>query len=290
MVKDKFVQGKDTYKGANYCKKCHLHHYQQWQTSRHAKATDKPLKGNLIMSDKRCYSCHGKKETKEGVSCEICHGPGYTKVCKDDPQFVEARLCQRCHEMTQPMTKDKMMSTYSEWLVSKAKKEGKTCYTCHMPKTIIMGKSISYHGFYSIRTHPEWGKNKGVKIKEVIKKEDEVIIIIKNQVNGHYMPTGCPSRKIELEIVGYNNEGEIVYDDKFAFQKKVSKFLGMPWKIKSDNRLKDGEERKIIFKIEKNKITKIKTSLWMRKRNCVKFDILLDEYEMKLYKGVNEDV
>jgi hypothetical protein len=125
-----------TYVGAQKCALCHKAdargaQYKIWQASRHSKsyellASAKAAEAAQSMGvdkpaeDPRCLKCHAPLYDKapeleaEGVTCEVCHGPGsaYRKLpvmqdrvkavangllAHDSPEAVKS-LCLRCHE------------------------------------------------------------------------------------------------------------------------------------------------------------------------------------------------
>jgi len=131
--------GDVTFVGSGKCKMCHKsekqgQQYPLWESRKHSKSshaltTDKakemcpdPLK------NEKCLGCHmplaGKADEfkEEGVSCEVCHGPGsdYKKmsVMKDHTKAVAAGMtdyadeaaikkqCLSCHENAHDKTFD----------------------------------------------------------------------------------------------------------------------------------------------------------------------------------------
>src|SRR5439155_17283988 len=52
------------------------------------------------------------------------------------PLYHESRYCASCHEGT--VLGAKVYTTYSEWLASPARKQGKQCQDCHMQPTGTM--------------------------------------------------------------------------------------------------------------------------------------------------------
>jgi hypothetical protein len=124
------------YVGAQKCQVCHKsetqgRQYPIWEGTKHAKTCEalsspkaaefaKALGVDKPADDPKCLKCHAPLAAKapelkaEGVSCEVCHGPGseYKKlnVMKDKAAAVKAGLilygspdaikaqCMKCHE------------------------------------------------------------------------------------------------------------------------------------------------------------------------------------------------
>jgi len=124
------------YVGAQKCQVCHKsetqgRQYPIWEGTKHAKTGEaltspkaaefaKALGVDKPADDPKCLKCHAPLAAKapelkaEGVSCEVCHGPGseYKKlnVMKDKAAAVKAGLilygspdaikaqCMKCHE------------------------------------------------------------------------------------------------------------------------------------------------------------------------------------------------
>ncbi len=125
-----------TYVGAQKCQICHKsdnqgRQYLIWEASKHAKSLEaltlpkaaeaaKAMGVDKPANDPRCLKCHSPLAATapelncEGVSCEVCHGPGseYKKlsVMKDKAVAVKSGLilygspdaikaqCLKCHE------------------------------------------------------------------------------------------------------------------------------------------------------------------------------------------------
>jgi hypothetical protein len=125
-----------SYAGAQKCQVCHKsetqgRQYMIWEGTKHAKSFEaltspkaaefaKAMGVDKPTDDPRCLKCHSPLAAKapelkpEGVSCEVCHGPGseYKKlsVMKDEaaavknglilyggPEAIKAQ-CLKCHE------------------------------------------------------------------------------------------------------------------------------------------------------------------------------------------------
>lgn len=120
-----------TYVGAEKCKMCHKsekqgQQYPLWESRKHSKslAALSTEEGKALAADApdnpKCLKCHAPLSEKapelkaEGVTCEVCHGPGsdYKKmsVMKDQAEAVKNGLkeygstdaikaqCMTCHE------------------------------------------------------------------------------------------------------------------------------------------------------------------------------------------------
>ena len=125
------------YFGSQKCKMCHKIEYDSWKKTKLAAAYDslkalseekiKELGLKVGIKDaklKDCVSCHvtGYNEKdgtykEEGVTCEVCHGPGadYSKmsVMKDLKAAEEAGViiptekeCKACHNEKSPLFKE----------------------------------------------------------------------------------------------------------------------------------------------------------------------------------------
>jgi hypothetical protein len=121
----------DHYLGAEFCQRCHKAEYDQWMTTKHAKAWQ-TLVDAKKESTPECIGCHVVGFQKPGgfqsytdaprlvnVQCENCHGMGtqheaYPAVSHK----VTAEVCQRCHTANNSPTFD--FATYQPHILHKA--------------------------------------------------------------------------------------------------------------------------------------------------------------------------
>jgi hypothetical protein len=239
VLQDRFTPGTEPYRGVGWCETCHPEHVRQWRTSLHSQATSLDFEPLHLMRTRACYSCHGFEDADEGVSCEICHGPGHTA----QTDFGERPLCVRCHADENPLTGTGVMVTVDEWLGSRAHREGQTCTTCHMPPVEHADPPMHFHGFYGNVRHPEIYPGK-VRIADLRVEAGSALVSVENTVTGHFMPTGCPSKFIELVVTGEDAGGREVYTERRVFQRQMSRFMS---EVRDDTRLRDGERRELAF-------------------------------------------
>lgn len=263
---DRFVSGAEPYRGAEFCKSCHAQEYEEWSGSLHAKTYTEAHFAIRVqelgwgMPEERCLSCHAPLTTKgrakeEGVTCEVCHGPGMTRTVVRD-------ICVRCHGMGGSSPSNTILGTPMEFEVSQAKEQGMTCVDCHMPKQ----GAANFHGFRGSRVEPDTYRGT-VRIESITRRDNQIIITVKNLVAGHSLPTGAPENVIFLEVVGLDSQGQQVYQNEYRFQKNVFEFRTMPMWVMSDTRLTDGEQRELAFNLPASAsrvsaLVEIKPRLW----------------------------
>jgi hypothetical protein len=117
------------YVGPESCQSCHPVQYSEWSKTNHSQAyTDPIFREQWEEKDRpgECLECHTTGydlETEtfqfEGVTCEICHGPGNTMSINSS-----SALCQQCHTGTRARQID--LGTHGSG--------GVTCVNCHMYK------------------------------------------------------------------------------------------------------------------------------------------------------------
>jgi len=123
------------------------------------------------------------------------------------PIYKDSRYCASCHEGV--VYGVHVYGTYSEWLESPARKQGKQCQTCHMAPTgkmtnIAPGKGGIERDPRTLGSHLMAGATKemlkrclSVKVTIV---GNEVQVEVKADNVGHRVPTGSPDHSLELEI------------------------------------------------------------------------------------------
>jgi len=120
------TSGPQEYTGPESCKKCHAENYEEWEKSKHATAYSDLVASKAFQENGApfCFMCHTtgydpatQTYVFEGVTCELCHGPGQT-------MRVNKEVCAQCHTGTHHPTAD-------EFSLSKHYEKGMTCDTCH---------------------------------------------------------------------------------------------------------------------------------------------------------------
>ena len=121
------IEGEE-YQGKWYCLDCHAGQMVEWLGSPHSQAYENPEfreSWEALGSPEECLSCHttgfdveSGTFREEGVTCEVCHGPGDTM--NGD---VPVELCGSCHTYPFP--------TYDEWKESGPSHIEATCTQCH---------------------------------------------------------------------------------------------------------------------------------------------------------------
>ena len=259
---------------AETCAQCHPQHYKEWQAGQLAAfaAVREIMEADQAaeFAGPLCWKCHDpfKQGLDEGVTCEFCHGKAGATGCEQADKNVhkaerqhnmilirDEKWCHQCHRVIQPITGADLQGTVAEWEESKAKKEGLTCQSCHMP-LIGEGKDKHhFHGHYYPGRNPLPGR-KSVTIEAVTLDQGKLNVVLKNNVTSHYFPTGAHTKAMILEVNGFESDGsEPVYHDKYLFMKRFEfkKFLGvqdLPYTVYKDTRIKPEEERTVSFDID----------------------------------------
>ncbi|MSQ97228.1 MAG: hypothetical protein EXR98_22115 [Gemmataceae bacterium] len=154
------------------------------------------------------------------------------------PVYKESRYCASCHEGT--VFGVHAYGTYSEWLESPAKKEGKQCQDCHMPPTgkmtnIAPGKGGIERQPATLASHHMPGANldmhrQSLKLTVQIKRSPRgrhVDVEVLAERVGHRVPTGFPDRQLILVVTATDAKGARVnLLDGARLPKSVGKWSG----------------------------------------------------------------
>jgi len=232
--------------------------------------------------------------TAEGVTCDFCHTvtavqlddsrrpyvlqPGLVKRSilrhasspKHDVAFSElhgkAEFCGGCHNYVAP-NGTPIMTTYDEWREGPYAAEGKPCQHCHMALGAgrVVSRDIKETGPDEIHLHrlihdsDQLRSALKVEIVEAVRRGQElrVTATVKNVGSGHKVPTGIPSREINLvvsvDVGGRTQKQErryrrVLADKDGVELKRDHQFFLHAASVVSDNRIAPREERFERFK------------------------------------------
>lgn len=135
------------------------------------------------------------------------------------PLYQKSLYCASCHEGT--VFGVNVYTTYSEWLESPARKEGKQCQTCHMAPTGKMTNMAPGHGGIdrdprTLGNHRFFAGSQEEMLRKCLKVEasatragDQVNVQVTIQADnvGHRVPTGFVDRNMILVVQGFAGEG-----------------------------------------------------------------------------------
>ncbi|MBK8503569.1 MAG: hypothetical protein IPL46_15960 [Saprospiraceae bacterium] len=229
-----------------------------------------PLKENNPSFDKNLQL--------ESITCAVCHirdgnviGTTGTNNAPHktirDVEFLSDKLCVSCHNVIDELNPVLVCTfeTGAEWNNNWAKKEGKTCISCHMPESeraISAGMSVRKSHFHDFPgsgipkffdmiarglTSLEIEEN---PVPEILPVGESLIysLKLKNSLAGHSVPTGDPERFFSITFRLLDNSGTVLIEQDFR--------IGEEWqwypvaKKLSDNNLKPMEERIFDFKYD----------------------------------------
>lgn len=137
------------------------------------------------------------------------------------PLYSKSQYCASCHEGT--IFGVKVYSTYSEWLESPAKKQGKQCQTCHMKPTgkmdnIAPGRGGIARDPMTLASHsmpggaPEMLKS-CLRLQVTLENDRGLLTVHVETVAadvGHRVPTGFIDRHLLLLVEGLGPKNERV--------------------------------------------------------------------------------
>jgi hypothetical protein len=133
------------------------------------------------------------------------------------PFYKESRYCASCHEGT--VFGVHAYGTYSEWLESPAKAQGKQCQDCHMKPTGQMtnfapGKGGIERDPWRLASHQTPGGSlemlRQALVLELAMDKGMVRVEITAKNVGHRVPTGFPDRHLILVIMAADMNGRPV--------------------------------------------------------------------------------
>jgi hypothetical protein len=133
--------------------------------------------------------------------------------------YRDSRYCAGCHEGI--VFGVHVYSTYSEWLTSPARKQGKQCQTCHMAPTGGLMNLAPEHGGIrrdpqSLGNHRFFAGGQAAMLRQCLKIElhgevagDGTAVAIKLTARdvGHRVPTGFADRNLVLVVEAFSRVG-----------------------------------------------------------------------------------
>jgi hypothetical protein len=251
------------------CGMCHKVIAQEWLNSLHARAFQDTRFMEAVHrelpnpqeAEGKCFTCHAPQAVRAkglgqtpgfrtdlrdvGVDCSVCHVDLKGKVhapfqsgesaheVEADPQHKTEALCASCHEA---------FGTVSEFKLTSAGKEGKTCATCHMPK---VKRPVAEGGTEKMVSSHVWrGGNDPAMLKRAVKFEattspdGTVVAKIANVGAGHKFPTGIHYREAILAVTVTDASGKEVFSKQEMFSNKTASGG-------ADTRINAGETRTV---------------------------------------------
>ena len=232
------------------CGSCHRDIYRMWRDSAHAEASEDPFFTEVLREIRQsrgtemtrlCLDCHApmavladdlsmsRSASREGVSCEYCHGLKEVEITPagaravleigeikrgtiaeaDSPAhkvaFSElhrsARVCAPCHEYASP-DGAAVLTTYSEWAASGAAERGETCQSCHMSITegAVVDPRVQRDSVARVNLHEMPGGHslkqllKALNIKILPARDGDELMVevtVKNVERGTRCRPGC---------------------------------------------------------------------------------------------------
>ncbi len=133
------------------------------------------------------------------------------------PVFKESRYCAGCHEGV--VFGVHAYATYSEWLASPARTQGKHCQTCHMAPTgamtnIAPGKGGIEREPLTLASHHTPGATpamlrRAIRLSAEMRDHAVHVELLASDV-GHRVPTGFPDRQLILVVKPTDAAGRVV--------------------------------------------------------------------------------
>jgi hypothetical protein len=137
------------------------------------------------------------------------------------PLYRQSRYCAACHEGV--VFGVPVYTTYSEWLVSIARREGKECQTCHMAPSgsftnIAPGMGGIERDPHTLATHGFPGSQADMLRRclrlsaQLARHADQGVIRVEVRADGvgHRVPTGFIDRNLVLVVEAFDRRGKAV--------------------------------------------------------------------------------
>jgi hypothetical protein len=200
-----------------------------------------------------CDFCHKVAGQDEGV-IGLTHGRHLLKLLRpregqlffgplDDvdrgedaysPFYRDSRYCAACHEGV--VFGVPVYTTYSEWLESPARRQGKHCQDCHMKPTGRMtntapGRGGLERGPHALSNHAFWDGSQEQMLRAALGVEArlrgaEAEVRVTARGVGHRVPTGFLSRRLEAEAVGVDAAGQVLATHRWVYARSTG---GVPF-------------------------------------------------------------
>ena len=272
--------------------------------------------------------------TLDGVSCDFCHT--VTAVHLDDPVrpysndpglvkrsvlktasspahevsysklHESSEFCAGCHNYTSASGAP-ILSTYDEWRRGPYAADGIQCQDCHMapgPGRVVaeeVKKSQPHSQIHRHRLIHDTDQIKAALHLEIgrVKRTSsgaEVDVQVENVGSGHMIPTGIPSRELQLQVTAHAGEASV--SQERSYRKVVADEKGRPLtldheiilygaRVLSDNRIGPGERRleRFVFDLPRANIVQIEAVI-----TYVYEPMLLKKQPMRITIGQTEKV
>lgn len=158
---------------------------------------------------------------RPGPERQLFFGPHDDAARSDNafsPVYRSSEYCASCHEGT--IFGQKVYTTYSEWLVSPAGRQGRQCQNCHMAPADNITNMVAEHGGVARRastlsSHSFDGAS-AARYRDALAVSlethestvgIEAAITIDASEIGHFAPTGFVDRHLILLVESYDSEG-----------------------------------------------------------------------------------
>ncbi len=175
----------------------------------------------LLRPAQRAPSLAGKPERQD----QLFFGPLDDVDRGEDayaPLYRDSRYCASCHEGV--VFGVHVYSTYSEWLDSPARRQGKQCQDCHMAPTGAMTNLAPGHGGIerdpkTLGNHRFFAPDREEMLRRCVRVESDVgrtadglrlRIRIRAEDVGHRVPTGFIDRQLILVVEALGADGKPV--------------------------------------------------------------------------------